>query len=163
MPGFSGVTFWLSWLPTLPGMALRTRRIESGLSYLDPSRTDYLIPLCNILKSSCSTPYEWRWRTSWRPQKSVAGDVSGSNTTVCADPTQCSTYPALNDLSLLELEPLLTNKRIPDARISHNIPDPPMVIFFTQQYDKWGVVNKPSCTAGPTKCQRSCSKPLWCG
>jgi len=44
---------------------------------------------------------------------------------------------ALNGLSLLELEPLLTNKAF-RMRLLATTTDPLAVSFFTHQYDKWG-------------------------
>jgi len=103
--------------------------------YLDPSRTDYLIP-CNILKSSCNTPYEVAenvveafrrvWPETLAEAPRFAQILRNAALTL-----------ALNGLSLLELEPLLTDKAF-RMRLLATTPDPLVVTFFTHQYDKWG-------------------------
>src|SRR6185503_19922977 len=48
----------LAQLASYPNAAwLSDPKNRERVIYLDPSRTDYLIP-CNILQSSCNTPYE---------------------------------------------------------------------------------------------------------
>jgi len=103
--------------------------------YLDPSRTDYLIP-CNILKSSCSTPYEVAenvveaFRRVW-PETLAEAPRFGQIL------RNAALTLALNGLSLLELEPLLTNRDF-RMRLLATTADPLVVTFFTHQYDKWG-------------------------
>lgn len=103
--------------------------------YLDPSRTDYLLP-CNILKSSCSTPYEVAenvveaFRRVWPETLAEAARFAQIL-------RNAALTLALNDLSLLELEPLLTDKAF-RMRLLATTPDPLVVTFFTHQYDKWG-------------------------
>lgn len=108
---------------------------QERVIYLDPSRTDYLIP-CNILKSSCSTPYEVAenvveafrrvWPETLTEAPRFAQILRNAALTL-----------SLNGLSLLELEPLLTNKPF-RMRVLATTADPLVVSFFTHQYDKWG-------------------------
>lgn len=103
--------------------------------YLDPSRTDYLIP-CNILKSSCNTPYEVAenvveafrrvWPETLTEAPRFAQILRNAALTL-----------SLNGLSLLELEPLLTNRDF-RLRVLEKTADPLVVTFFTHQFDKWG-------------------------
>jgi hypothetical protein len=103
--------------------------------YLDPSRTDYLMP-CNILKSSCSTPYEIAenvvesFRRVWPETLAEAPRFAQ----ILRNAVLVLT---LQGLSLLELEPLLTDKAF-RMRLLEKTPDPLAVAFFTHQYDKWG-------------------------
>lgn len=114
---------------------LSDQKNRERVIYLDPSRTDYLIP-CNILKSSCSTPYEIAenvveafrrvWPETLAEAPRFAQILRNGALTL-----------ALNGLSLLELEPLLTNKDF-RLRLLETTPDPLVVSFFMHQYDKWG-------------------------
>ena len=103
--------------------------------YLDPSRTDYLIP-CNILKSTSSTPYEIAenvveaFRRVWPETLAEAPRFAQIL-------RNAAVVLSLNGLSLLELEPLLTDKEF-RMRLLATITDPLVVSFFTHQYDKWG-------------------------
>src|SRR5215212_5144627 len=103
--------------------------------YLDPSRTDYLIP-CNVLQSSCSTPYEISenivesFRRVWPETLSEAPRFAQIL-------RNAALVLSLNGLSLLEMEPLLTNKEF-RMRLLATTPDPLVRTFFTHQYDKWG-------------------------
>jgi hypothetical protein len=103
--------------------------------YLDPSRTDYLIP-CNILKSSCSTPYEVAENVVEAFRRVWPETLTGAPRFAQILRSAALTL-SLNGLSLLELEPLLTDKAF-RMRLLATTPDPLVVTFFTQQYDKWG-------------------------
>src|SRR5215213_5000197 len=127
---------FLAELASYPSPAwLADAKNQARVIYLDPSRTDYLMP-CNILKSSCSTPYEVAenvveafrrvWPETLAEAPRFAQILRNGALTL-----------ALNGLSLLELEPLLTNKEF-RMRLLATTPDPLVVSFFTHQYDKWG-------------------------
>src|SRR4051812_18543448 len=126
----------LAELASYPSQAwLADPKHQARVIYLDPSRTDYLIP-CNILKSSCSTPYEIAenvveafrrvWPETLAEAPRFAQILRNAALTL-----------SLNGLSLLELEPLLTNKDF-RMRLLATTADPLVVTFFTQQFDKWG-------------------------
>src|SRR5215213_446022 len=126
----------LSELASYPNPAwLSDPKHRARVIYLDPSRMDYLLP-CNILKSSCSTPYEIAenvveafrrvWPETLAEAPRFAQILRNAALTL-----------SLNGLSLLELEPLLTNKDF-RMRVLETTPDPLVVTFFTHQYDKWG-------------------------
>ncbi len=105
------------------------------LIYLDPARTDYLVP-CNILKNPASTPYEIAenvveaFRRVW-PETLAEAPRFG----------QIMRHALLvliaNGLSLLELEPLLTDASL-RRRLLQNVHDPLVISFFHHQYDRWG-------------------------
>lgn len=105
------------------------------LIYLDPSRNDYLVPF-NILKSTTNTPYE------------IAENVVESFRRVW--PETLAEAPrfaqilrnavlvlALKGLSLLEIEPLLTDAAF-RKRVLEEISDPQAVSFFEHQFNRWG-------------------------
>jgi hypothetical protein len=126
----------LAQLASYPNPAwLGDAKNRERLLYLDPSRTDYLIP-CNILKSTSSTPYEIAenvveaFRRVWPETLSEAPRFAQilRNAVLML---------ALQGLTLLELEPLLTDKAF-RRRVLANTTDPLVVSFFTQQYDQWG-------------------------
>lgn len=105
------------------------------LIYLDPSRTDYLIPF-NICKSTTNTPYEIAenvveaFRRVWPETLAEAprfAQILRNAVLVLA----------LKGLSLLELEPLLTDAAF-RQRLLAELPDPLAVSFFEQQYNRWG-------------------------
>jgi hypothetical protein len=102
--------------------------------YVDPARSDFILP-CNILKSTTSSPY------------SIAENVVEAFRRVWPD----TLYEAprfaqilrnaivvliANDLTLLELEPLLTDSTF-RRRLLAQVTDPLITSFFTQQYDRW--------------------------
>ncbi len=108
---------------------------QARLIYLDPSRDDYLVPF-NIFKSTTNTPYEIAenvvesFRRVWPETLAEAprfAQILRNGVLVLA----------LKGLSLLELEPLLTNQAF-RMRLLETTPDPLVVSFFTHQYDKWG-------------------------
>lgn len=114
---------------------LSIARNQERLIYLDPSLTDYLIP-CNILKNSSCTPHEIAenvvesFRRVWPETLAEAPRFAQILRSSCL-------VLALNELSLLELEPLLTHKSFRD-RLLAQTPDPQVVSFFHNQYDQWG-------------------------
>lgn len=105
------------------------------LIYLDPSRKDYLIPF-NIFKSSTSTPYEVAeniveaFRRVWPETLAEAPRFAQIL-------RNAAVVLAMKRLSLLELEPLLTNLEF-RRRILTDIADPLVVSFFEHQYNRWG-------------------------
>ncbi len=126
----------LAQLASYPNPAwLSNPKNRDRVIYLDPSRTDYLIP-CNLLKSSCSTPYEIAenvveafrrvWPATLAEAPRFAQILRNAALTL-----------SLNGLSLLELEPLLTNREF-RMRLLATTSDPLVVSFFMHQYDKWG-------------------------
>ena len=103
--------------------------------YIDPSRSDYIVP-CNILKNSYCTPHETAenvveaFRRVWPDALSEAprfAQIMRNGVLVLI----------ANGLSLLELEPLLTD-RVFRRRLLTQVKDPLVVSFFENQYDRWG-------------------------
>jgi hypothetical protein len=102
--------------------------------YLDPSRTDYILP-CNILRNNSSTPYEIAenvvesFKRVWPETLAEAPGFSQilRNSVLVL---------GMNGLSLLELEPLLTDKAF-RMRLLENTPDPLACNFFIHQFDRW--------------------------
>lgn len=108
---------------------------QKRIVYLDPSRTDYIIP-CNVLKNTVSSPYEIAenvveafrrvWPDSLSEAPRFAQILRNAVLVLIA-----------NQLTLLELEPLLTDKAF-RLRMLAAVKDPLVASFFTHQYDKWG-------------------------
>ncbi len=108
---------------------------QQRIVYLDPSRTDYIFP-CNILKNTVSSPYEIAenvveafrrvWPDSLSEAPRFAQILRNAVLVLIA-----------NGLTLLELEPLLTDKEFRMRMLAH-VKDPLVASFFTHQYDKWG-------------------------
>ncbi|HEX9597529.1 MAG TPA: DUF87 domain-containing protein, partial [Anaerolineales bacterium] len=108
---------------------------QQRLIYLDPSRSDYLIP-CNILKNPSSTPYEIAenvveafrrvWPETLAEAPRFAQIMRNAVLVLIA-----------GGLSLLELEPLLTDAAF-RRRLLEKVKDPLVVSFFQHQYDRWG-------------------------
>lgn len=108
---------------------------QKRLIYLDPSCSDTIIP-ANILINSTCTPYETAenvveaFRRVWPETLSTAprfAQILRNAVLVLA----------LSGLSLLELEPLLTDADL-RKRLLSTISDPLVASFFEQQYDRWG-------------------------
>ena len=103
--------------------------------YLDPSRPDYLLP-CNILKNPVCTPYEIAenvveaFRRVWPETLAEAPRFSQILRNAIVVLIACG-------LSLLELEPLLTDKDF-RQRMLERVDDPLIISFFKHQYDRWG-------------------------
>lgn len=108
---------------------------QQRLLYLDPARTDYLVP-CNILKNSSSTPYEVAenvveaFRRVWPETLAEAPRFAQIMRNALLVLIACG-------LSLLELEPLLTDSTFRN-RMLEQVNDPLVVAFFKHQYDRWG-------------------------
>lgn len=108
---------------------------RSRLIYLDPSRNDYLVPF-NIFKSTTNSPHEIAenvveaFRRVWPETLAEAPRFAQIL-------RNAALVLALKGLSLLELEPLLTNIDF-RRHLLANIPDPLAVSFFKHQYDRWG-------------------------
>jgi hypothetical protein len=103
--------------------------------YIDPSRSDYIVP-CNVLKNSFCSPYE------------IAENVVESFRRVWPDAlSEAPRFAQImrnavlaliaNGLSLLELEPLLTDRAF-RKRLLAQVNDPQVVSFFENQFDRWG-------------------------
>lgn len=115
---------------------LSARVNQQRLIYLDLARADYLLP-CNLLKSSYASPYE------------IAENIVEAFRRVWPDTlTEAPRFAqilrnaivvlVLNGLTLVELEPLLTNKDFRRRLLAAMPPEPLVVSFFTHQYDRWG-------------------------
>ncbi len=113
---------------------------QQRIIYLDPSRTDYIIP-CNVLRSTVSSPYE------------IAENVVESFRRVWPDSlAEAPRFAQIlrnavlvliaNQLTLLELEPLLTDKEFRMRMLNH-VKDPLVASFFTHQFDRWGPREQP--------------------
>lgn len=108
---------------------------QQRLLYLDPARTDYLVP-CNILKNPSSTPYEVAenvveaFRRVWPETLVEAPRFAQIMRNGLLVLIACG-------LSLLELEPLLTDSTFRN-RMLEQVEDPLVVAFFKHQYDRWG-------------------------
>lgn len=108
---------------------------QKRIVYLDPSRTDYIIP-CNVLKNTVSSPYEIAenvveafrrvWPDSLAEAPRFAQILRNAVLVLIA-----------NQLTLLELEPLLTNKEFRMRMLTH-VNDPLVASFFIHQFDRWG-------------------------
>jgi len=108
--------------------------------YLDPSREDYVVP-CNILRSSFCSPYEIAenvveafrrvWPDSLSEAPRFAQILRNAVLVLIA-----------NELTLLELESLLTNKAF-RMRMLQRVSDPQVASFFTQQFDRWNSREQP--------------------
>lgn len=105
------------------------------LIYLDPARDDYL-PALNILRNSFATPYETAenvvesFRRVWPETLSEAPRFAQ----ILRNALLALIYA---DLTVLELEPLLTNKAFRE-QILTQCQDGQVVSFFHQQFDQWG-------------------------
>jgi hypothetical protein len=108
--------------------------------YLDPSREDYVLP-CNILRNSFCGPYEIAenvveafrrvWPDSLSEAPRFAQILRNAVLVLIA-----------NQLTLLELEPLLTNRPF-RTRMLQQVTDPQVTSFFVQQFDRWGKREQP--------------------
>src|SRR5688500_9146973 len=95
--------------------------------YLDPSRSDYIVP-CNVLKTACCSPHEIAenvvesFRRVWPETLAEAPRFAQilRNAVVVL---------IANNLTLLELEPLLTNKEF-RLRMLKKVQDPLVSSFF---------------------------------
>lgn len=102
--------------------------------YLDPAREDYVVP-CNILRNSFCSPYEIAenvveafrrvWPDSLAEAPRFAQILRNAVLVLIA-----------NDLTLLELEPLLTDKAF-RMRMLQQVSDPQVASFFMHQFDRW--------------------------
>jgi hypothetical protein len=103
--------------------------------YLDPSRSDYIVP-CNVLKNAFCSPYEIAenvvesFRRVWPETLAEAPRFAQilRNAVVVL---------IANNLTLLELEPLLTNREF-RMRMLKKVQDPLVSSFFVHQFDRWG-------------------------
>lgn len=103
--------------------------------YIDPARDDYLPPL-NILRNSFASPYETAenvveaFRRVWPETLSEAPRFAQ----ILRNALLALIYA---DLTVLELEPLLTNKPFRE-QILTRCEDELVISFFHQQFDQWG-------------------------
>jgi hypothetical protein len=127
----------LSQLASYPAKApwLAQPANQQRVVVLDAARSDYILP-ANILKSSCSTPYEIAenvveaFRRVWPETLSEAprfAQIMRNTILVLAS----------RGLSLLELEPFLTDAAFRKQLLT-GFPDPVVSLFFEQQYNRWG-------------------------
>jgi hypothetical protein len=127
----------LGQLASYPAKApwLAQRENQQRVVVLDAARSDYILP-ANILKSSCSTPYEIAenvveaFRRVWPETLAEAprfAQIMRNTILVLAS----------RGLSLLELEPFLTDATF-RKRLLTGFPDPLVISFFEQQYNRWG-------------------------
>jgi hypothetical protein len=114
---------------------LAQRANQQRVVVLDAARSDYIVP-ANLLKSSCSTPYEIAenvveaFRRVWPETLAEAPRFAQimRNTILVL---------ATRGLSLLELEPFLTDAAF-RTQLLAGFPDPLVISFFEQQYNRWG-------------------------
>lgn len=103
--------------------------------YLDPSRSDYIVP-CNVLKNPYSSPHEIAenvvesFRRVWPETLGEAPRFAQIMRNAVLVLIECG-------LSLLELEPLLTDSAFRNRMLA-KVKDPLAVSFFRNQYDRWG-------------------------
>lgn len=129
-------TDFLAQLATYPSKKVWLANPQNYLRilYLDPSREDYVIP-CNILRNSFCSPYEIAenvveafrrvWPDSLSEAPRFAQILRNAVLVLIA-----------NDLTLLELEPLLTDRAF-RMRLLQRVSDAQVASFFTQQFDRW--------------------------
>jgi hypothetical protein len=108
---------------------------RARILYVDPARTDYLVP-ANILRNSYATAYETAelvieaFRRVWPETLAEAprfAQIMRNAVFVLAE----------QGFSLLELEPFLTDADF-RTRLLSGIHDPMIVSFFSNQYSRWG-------------------------
>jgi hypothetical protein len=108
--------------------------------YLDPSRSDYIVP-CNILKNPSTSSYEIAenvvesFRRVWPETLAEAPRFAQIMRNAVLVLIDCG-------LSLLELEPLLTNVEF-RTRMLAKVNDPQVVSFFVNQFNRWGKREQP--------------------
>jgi len=103
--------------------------------YLDPARTDIVVPV-NLLKNSVATSYEIAeniveaFRRVWPETLAEAPRFAQilRNTLLVL---------ATRGLTLLELEPFLTHAEY-RSKLLTNFPDSQVTSFFATQYNRWG-------------------------
>ena len=103
--------------------------------YIDPSRSDYIVP-CNVLKNSFCSPYEIA-ENVFESFRRVWPDTLSEAPRFAQIMRNAVLVLIANELSLLELEPLLTDKAF-RKRLLAQVNDPQVVSFFEHQYDRWG-------------------------
>lgn len=113
---------------------LTNQAIRKRLIYVDPARTDYIIPF-NVLNTQ-DTPYDVAaavleaFRRTWPESLSEAPHFS--NVVMAALITLIA-----NDLTLMDMPLLLTNQDFREQRLKR-VTDPNVVAFFHERYDQWG-------------------------
>lgn len=119
------------WLYSAAHGVSNRRRIV----YLDPARTDYVVP-ANLLKNSTATPYEIAeniveaFRRVWPETLSEAPRFAQILRNALL-------VLATRGLTLLELEPFLTRAGFRN-RLLAGFPDAQVVSFFETQFNRWG-------------------------
>lgn len=108
---------------------------QARLIYVDPARGDTVIP-CNILRNPAATPYEIAenvvesFRRVWPETLAEAPRFAQIMRNAVLVLAVCG-------LSLLELEPLLTDRAF-RLRLLEQVEDGQVVAFFRHQFDRWG-------------------------
>ena len=102
--------------------------------YIDPSRTDYMVPM-NLLDSSVGTPYDIAENVveSFRRVWASLGDSPRFGEIL----RNALVVLATRKLTILSLEPLLTDRKYRDELLN-NFPDPEIKAYFTDVYDRLG-------------------------
>ena len=116
--------------PWLSDAAQRRRVI-----YLDPSRTDYVVP-ANLLKSATATPYEIAENVV-EAFKRVWPQTLAEAPRFAQIMRNALVVLAQRGLSLLELEPFLTDATL-RRHLLHGFSDAQVTGFFATQYNRWG-------------------------
>ena len=103
--------------------------------YLDPSRTDFVVPT-NVLKSSTMTPHKIA-ENVLDCYKRVYPETLSEAPRFAQIMRNTLVVLASRGLTLLELEPFLTNARF-RRQLLANFPDKQVIHFFSDQYARWG-------------------------
>jgi hypothetical protein len=103
--------------------------------YLDPSRTDVVVPV-NLLRNSVATPYVIA-ENIVEAFKRVWPDTLAEAPRFAQILRNALLVLTVRGLTLLELEPFLTRREY-RSRLLTNFPDSQVVSFFDAQYNHWG-------------------------
>lgn len=114
---------------------LQDRSNRQRIIYLDPSRSDVVVPT-NLLKNSYSTPYEVA-ENIVEAFKRVWPDTLAEAPRFAQILRNAILVLATRGLTLLELEPFLTRGEY-RTMLLNNFPDNQVISFFGTQYNYWG-------------------------
>jgi hypothetical protein len=105
--------------------------------YLDPARTDVVVPV-NLLKQSSATPYQVAEQIVEAFKRVWPETIGDGRAPRFAEILRNALLVlAVRGLTLVELTPLLTQAAY-RAKLLVNFPDAQVAAFFAQQYDRWG-------------------------
>ncbi|MHB8626383.1 MAG: type IV secretory system conjugative DNA transfer family protein [Aggregatilineales bacterium] len=113
---------------------LANPNVRERLIYVDPARTDYIVPF-NVLATQ-DTPYDIAaavleaFRRTWPESLSEAPHFSNVVTAALI-------VLVANNLTLMDMPLLLTNQDFREQCLQ-KVPDPNVVAYFHDRYDKWG-------------------------